>query len=54
MAWAVIDAHPEHLRAIAVLMAACGLRVAEAMALALDDFDFDAGLLRVRRQLKKL
>jgi integrase len=53
-AWKVIDAHPEHLRLMAVLMAACGLRVAEAMALADDDIDFGAQEVHVRRQLKKL
>ncbi|HTT00292.1 MAG TPA: site-specific integrase, partial [Streptosporangiaceae bacterium] len=52
--WRVIDAHPDHLRLMAVLMTACGLRVAEVMALAADDIDYDAGMVHVRRQLKKL
>jgi integrase len=39
---------------MAVLMAACGLRIAEAMALSVDDIDFDAQEVHVRRQLKKL
>jgi integrase len=51
---AVIDAHPDHLRLMAVLMVGCGLRVAEAMAAGLDDFDFGDQVLHVRRQLKKL
>jgi len=52
--WKVIDAHPDHLGLMAVLMAACGLRIAEAMALSIDDIDFDAQEVHVRRQLKKL
>ena len=51
---AVIDAHPDHLRLLPVLMVSCGLRVAEAMALAAEDFDFEEEMLHVRRQLKKL
>lgn len=51
---AVIDAHPDHLRLIAVLMAGCGLRIAEALAIAREDFDFEHHILHVRRQLKKL
>jgi integrase len=51
---AVIDAHPENLRLIPVLMAATGLRIGEALALAADDFDFDDHVLHVRRQLKRL
>jgi integrase len=52
--WKVIDAHPDHLGLMAVLMAACGLRIAETMALSVDDIDFDAQEVHVRRQLKKL
>jgi hypothetical protein len=52
--WKVIDARPDHLGLMAVLMAACGLRIAEAMALSVDDIDFDAQEVHVRRQLKKL
>ena len=50
----IIDAHPDHLRLLPVLMVACGLRVAEAMAVAPDDFDFTEQMIHVRRQLKKL
>lgn len=51
---AVIDAHPEHLRAMASIMAACGLRQGEAFGLALEDVDYDDAVLHVRRQVKKL
>jgi integrase len=51
---AVIDAHPDDLRLIPVLMAATGLRIGEVLALAKDDFDFTAHVVHVRRQLKKL
>jgi integrase len=48
----VIQAHPEEFRLIPVLGAACGLRQGEIFGLSFDDFDFDAGLIRIRRQLK--
>ena len=51
---AVIDAHPEEQRLIAVLMAGTGLRIAEALAVSIDEFDFVHHVLHVRRQLKKL
>ncbi len=51
---AVIDAHPEDQRLIAVLMAGSGLRIAEALAISIDEFDFVHHVLHVRRQLKKL
>ena len=51
---AVIDAHPEDQRLIAVLMAGAGLRIAEALAVSTDEFDFGHHVLHVRRQLKKL
>jgi integrase len=35
-------------------MTGCGLRIAEAIATGLEDFDFDDKILHVRRQLKKL
>jgi integrase len=55
-AWvgAVTDAHPDHLRLLPVLMTGCGLRIGEATAVALEDFDFAEKILHVRRQLKKL
>lgn len=51
---AIIDAHPDDLRLIPVLMAATGIRIGEAFALAVEDFDFENHVLHVRRQLKKL
>ncbi len=51
---AVIDAHPDALRLLPVLMAGCGIRVSEAMGVALEDFDFGEKILHVRRQMKKL
>jgi integrase len=50
----VIDAHPEPYRAIPTVSAGCGLREAEAFALAEDDFDFDAGRLLLRRQISRV
>lgn len=51
---AVCDAHPGHLRLLPEIMTGCGLRVAEALALAAGDIDFDEKMLHVRRQLKRL
>jgi integrase len=51
---AVTDAHPDHLRLLPEIMTGCGLRVAEALALAAGDFDFGEKILHVSRQLKKL
>jgi integrase len=50
----VIDAHPDSLRLMPVLMAGCGIRINEGIGLALEDFDFDEKTLHVRRQVKKL
>ena len=50
----VIDAHPDALRLLPVLMAGCGIRINEAMGVALEDFDFGERILHVRRQVKKL
>jgi integrase len=52
--WAVADAHPEPYRAIPIVSAGCGLRQGEAFGLALDDFDFEAGTVDIRRQLVKV
>jgi integrase len=35
-------------------MAACGIRINEAMGVALEDFDFGEGILHLRRHVKKL
>lgn len=51
---AVIDAHPDLLRAVPIVGAACGLRQGELFGLALEDIDFDEMIVRVRCQLKKL
>jgi integrase len=48
---AVVAAHPVEYRAIPTLLAGCGLRESEAFGLALEDFDFDAGKVRIRRQV---
>ncbi|WP_143091826.1 tyrosine-type recombinase/integrase [Lentzea albida] len=52
--FAVIDAHPEYLRAMPTLGASCGLREGELFGLAEEDVDFEAGVIHVRRQIKKL
>jgi integrase len=50
----IVDAHPVAFRAIAVIGAGCGLRQGEIFGLALEDFDFEEQVIRVRRQVKKL
>jgi len=50
----LIDAHPDHLRALPELAASCGLREGELFGIALEDFDFDEKIIRVRRQVKRL
>ncbi|MFE0152840.1 tyrosine-type recombinase/integrase [Nonomuraea sp. NPDC059007] len=50
----MIDAHPEPLRCMPQLGASCGLREGEIFGLAVEDFDFDNQVLRVRRQIKYL
>lgn len=52
--WALIDAHPPALRALPITMATTGCREGEAYALALEDIDFDRGVMHVRRQIKLL
>lgn len=52
--FAVIDAHPESLRAMPTVSATCGLREGELFGLAEEDIDFEAGVIHVRRQIKKL
>lgn len=51
---AVVDGHPDHLRPIPVLGASCGLREGEAFGLAAEDVDLEEGIVRVRRQVKRL
>jgi len=49
----LIDAHPDHLRALPELAVSCGMRESEIFGIALEDFDFDEKIVRVRRQIKK-
>jgi integrase len=51
---AVIHAHPALFRLVPIIAASCGLRQGELFGLALEDVDFDEGIIRVRRQIKKL
>jgi integrase len=50
----LIDAHPDMLRALPELAASCGMREGELAGMALEDFDFDEKIVRVRRQVKNL
>lgn len=52
--WVVIDSHTDPYRLIPIVSAGCGLRQGEALGLAEDDFDFDAGLVTIRRQLTRI
>jgi len=52
--WRVHDAHPEPYRAIVTCSAALGLRQGQALALAEEDFDFEAGKVRIRRQVTRV
>ena len=48
------DAHPDSLRVLPELAASCGMREGELFGLAVEDFDFDEKVVRVRRQIKNL
>jgi integrase len=50
----LIDAHPDELRALPELAASCGMREGELFGAALEDFDFDEKIVKVRRQIKNL
>jgi integrase len=50
----LIDAHPDVLRALPELAVSCGMREGELFGVALEDFDFENKVLRVRRQIKNL
>ncbi|MFI9817608.1 tyrosine-type recombinase/integrase [Saccharothrix variisporea] len=52
--FAVIDGHPDYLRAMPTLSASCGLREGEAFGFALEDINFSAEVVHIRRQIKKL
>lgn len=51
---ALVNAHPQAYRAITVVAAGCGMRQGEIFGLGVQDLDFQAGVIRVRRQIKKL
>jgi integrase len=51
---AMIAAHPDELRLAPELAASCGLREAELYGMALEDFDFEEKIMRVRRQVKRV
>jgi integrase len=50
----LIDAHPDVLRALPELAVSCGMREGELFGIALEDFDFEKKIVRVRRQIKNL
>jgi integrase len=50
----IVVAHPLRLRPIPIIAAACGLRQGELLGLAAEDIDFEAGVIHIRRQLKRL
>ena len=50
----LVGAHPDSLRALPELAASCGMREGELFGIALEDFDFDEKIVRVRRQVKRL
>ncbi|GAA0585699.1 tyrosine-type recombinase/integrase [Kribbella sandramycini] len=50
----IVAAHPPEYRPIASVGAACGLRQRELFGLAEEDIDFEAKVIHVRRQIKKL
>lgn len=52
--WSVIDQHPAPYRAVPILAAGCGMRQAEAFAVAVDDFDYEAEKVRIARQVARV
>ncbi len=52
--WKVHDEHPEPYRPIVACAAWLGLRQGEALALALEDLDFEALKVRIRRQVTRI
>jgi hypothetical protein len=50
----IVEAHPERFRHIPLIGSAAGLRQGEIFGLSVDDFDFEAQAIRVRRQVKRL
>jgi integrase len=51
---AIIEAHPQQFRLLPIIGSATGLRQGELFGLAIEDFDFEARVIRVRRQVKIL
>ena len=60
VAWAdetverIVDGHGEQYKLIPIIGSSAGLRQGELFGLALEDFDFDEQVIRVRRQVKRL
>jgi integrase len=52
--WKIHDAHPERYRAIPAVSAGLGLRQGEALALSIEDFDFDTMKVKIRRQITRV
>jgi integrase len=52
--FALTDAHPESLRLMPTIAATCGHREGEVFAIAVEDIDYDEGIIHIRRQLKKI
>jgi integrase len=52
--WRVHDQLPEPYRPVAMCSAGLGLRQGEALALAEEDFDFEAGKVTIRRQVLRI
>lgn len=52
--WSVVDQHPAPYRAVPLLAAGCGMRQGEAFAIAVDDFDADAGTVQIARQVARV
>jgi integrase len=52
--WLVRDEHPEPYRALVDCAAGLGLRRGCAFALAVEDFDFEAGKVTIRRQVNRV
>lgn len=50
----IIAAHPDHLAAVPLVAATAGLRQCELAGLSEEDLDFDARVIWVRRQLKRV
>ncbi len=50
----IIDAHPDYLRMMPTVQAGCGHRESEVFAFSEEDIDEEAGVIHIRRQIKKL